>query len=117
MLKLKKIFNRENPNLLGIVIILFVLAIITMIVATGLGPVSVSPANTAKILISKIPGCQNLFTQTWTRVESNIVLGLRIPRVCLGIVVGASLAVCGVTMQALVRNNLADPFILGVSNK
>ena len=37
-------------------------------------------------------------------------------RSCLGMVVGASLAVCGVTMQALVRNNLADPFILGVSS-
>src|SRR5699024_9546185 len=31
-------------------------------------------------------------------------------------IVGASLAVCGVTMQALVRNPLADPFILGVSS-
>lgn len=31
-------------------------------------------------------------------------------------IVGASLSVCGVAMQALVRNNLADPFILGVSN-
>jgi iron complex transport system permease protein len=115
-LKLKKIFNRENPNLLAIVIILIVLAIVTMIVATGLGPVSVSPQNTAKILISQIPGCNNLFEPTWTRVEYNIVIGLRIPRVCLGMIVGASLAVCGVTMQALVRNNLADPFILGVSS-
>ena len=38
------------------------------------------------------------------------------PRVLLGMVVGASLAVTGVTMQALVRNKLADPFILGVSS-
>ena len=49
-------------------------------------------------------------------MEQNIVLVLRLPRVCLGLVVGASLAICGVTMQALVRNNLADPFILGVSS-
>ena len=53
---------------------------------------------------------------TWEQLDENIVLGLRLPRVCLGLVVGASLAVCGVTMQALVRNNLADPFILGVSS-
>ena len=115
-MKLKIIFNRENPNLLVIVIVLIVLAIVTMITATGLGPVSVSTENTAKILISQIPGCQNLFEQTWTQLEYNIVMGLRIPRVCLGMIVGASLSVCGVTMQALVRNNLADPFILGVSN-
>jgi iron complex transport system permease protein len=49
-------------------------------------------------------------------VEQNIVLVLRLPRVCLGLVVGASLAICGATLQALVRNNLADPFILGVSS-
>ncbi|MEG1872815.1 MAG: iron ABC transporter permease, partial [Ruthenibacterium sp.] len=49
-------------------------------------------------------------------LEQNIVLGLRLPRVCLGMIVGAALSVCGVTMQALVRNPLADPFILGVSS-
>src|SRR5699024_1240747 len=38
------------------------------------------------------------------------------PRVLLGMIVGASLAVTGVAMQALVRNHLADPFILGVSS-
>ncbi len=57
-----------------------------------------------------------LVTNTWTTLDENIILKLRLPRVCLGFVVGASLAICGVTMQALVRNNLADPFILGVSN-
>lgn len=57
-----------------------------------------------------------MIPETWEPLEQNIILGLRLPRVCLGMVVGASLAVCGVTMQALVRNELADPFILGVSN-
>ena len=42
--------------------------------------------------------------------------GLRLPRVLLGMIVGASLAVTGVAMQALVRNSLADPYILGVSS-
>lgn len=75
-----------------------------------------SPGTTAKILLSRIPGIGNSVSHTWEQLDQNIVLGLRLPRVCLGMVVGASLAVCGVTMQALVRNNLADPFILGVSS-
>ena len=113
---LKKSFNREKPNMLVIIIFLTLLSLITILLATGLGPVAVAPGTTARILISRIPGIGNSIASTWEQLDQNIVLGLRLPRVCLGMVVGASLAVCGVTMQALVRNNLADPFILGVSS-
>ncbi len=46
---------------------------------------------------------------------ADIVRGIRLPRVALAAGVGASLAVAGVLFQALLRNPLADPFILGVS--
>ncbi len=115
-MRLKKYFNRTEPNMPVIITMLTVLAVVTVFVATGLGPVVVEPVTTAKILLSKIPGVGNLITQDWEVLDFNIVWGLRLPRVCLGMIVGASLSVCGVTMQALVRNNLADPFILGVSN-
>ncbi|NUK10575.1 iron ABC transporter permease [Streptomyces lunaelactis] len=45
-----------------------------------------------------------------------IVLDVRLPRVLLGAVVGAGLAVVGTVLQALVRNRLADPFLLGISS-
>lgn len=109
--------NAENELNMGVVIlILIIVALLTVMVATGMGPVSVSPETTARILLSKIPGIGRNIVPSWKPVEQNIVLVLRLPRVCLGLVVGASLAICGVTMQALVRNNLADPFILGVSS-
>ena len=109
--------NAENELNMGVVIlILIIAALLTVMVATGMGPVSVSPETTARILLSKIPGIGGNIVPNWKPVEQNIVLVLRLPRVCLGLVVGASLAICGVTMQALVRNNLADPFILGVSS-
>jgi iron complex transport system permease protein len=44
-----------------------------------------------------------------------IFFGIRLPRVLLAVLVGATLAVSGVTFQTLLRNPLADPFILGVS--
>jgi iron complex transport system permease protein len=44
-----------------------------------------------------------------------ILLRIRLPRVIVGALVGASLAVAGLTFQTLLRNPLADPFILGVS--
>jgi iron complex transport system permease protein len=46
---------------------------------------------------------------------ADIVLRVRLPRVLLALLVGASLATSGVLFQALLRNPLADPFVLGVS--
>jgi iron complex transport system permease protein len=45
----------------------------------------------------------------------DIVLGLRMPRLVLGLLVGAALATSGAVFQALLRNPLADPYVLGVS--
>lgn len=108
--------EKNKPGLPVLLGILLLVSVLTILLATGLGPVSVPPATTAKILLSRIPFLGDSIPVSWELLDENIVLGLRLPRVCLGMVVGASLAVCGVAMQALVRNNLADPFILGVSN-
>src|SRR5579863_5792969 len=48
--------------------------------------------------------------------EYSLILNLRLPRILLAIVVGASLAVAGTSFQALLRNPLADPYVLGVSS-
>jgi len=48
-------------------------------------------------------------------VARDIVLGLRLPRVLLGVFVGGGLAIAGATFQALLRNPLAEPYILGIS--
>jgi iron complex transport system permease protein len=45
----------------------------------------------------------------------DIVRGIRLPRVALGALVGAALSTAGVVFQALLRNPLADPFVLGIS--
>ena len=106
--------KRINTKIL--IPVLIICAVITLILSIGLGPVSVSPITTAKILLSRIPFIGKSIPITWELLDENIILRLRLPRVLLGMVVGASLAVTGVTMQALVRNKLADPFILGVSS-
>ena len=99
-----------------VIIILIIVASFSILTATGLGSSTIAPITTAKILFSKIPTIGTSILPTWTQLDENIILNLRLPRVCLGMVVGASLSICGVTMQVLVRNTLADPFILGVSS-
>ncbi|WP_119295915.1 iron chelate uptake ABC transporter family permease subunit [Streptomyces sp. YIM 130001] len=49
-------------------------------------------------------------------IREGIVWELRLPRTVLAAVCGAGLAVCGAVMQSLLRNPLADPFVLGVSS-
>ena len=45
-----------------------------------------------------------------------IMVDIRLPRILLGVVVGAALSVAGAGFQALLRNPLADPYVLGVSS-
>ena len=45
-----------------------------------------------------------------------VVFGLRLPRIALGILVGAALATAGAGFQALLRNPLADPYVLGLAS-
>lgn len=91
-----------------------VLLVATLPVAVGLGPVSITPATVAQIIANHLVGWPR--TETWTGAEDNIVWLVRMPRVLLGAVVGAGLAVTGVALQAMVRNVLADPYILGVTS-
>ena len=95
------------------VLLMILLLIIVCIVAIGLGAVKVPFDRVVKIILSNI-GFK--FEKDWSIVEYNIVMYLRLPRILLGALVGGSLAIIGVVMQALIRNKLADPFILGVSS-
>lgn len=117
--QIAKKFKNDSPNDSNtrlIVMLLLIVSALSIIFAVGIGPIYVHPSIVFKIMISKIPVISSVIIPDWTQLEENIVWGLRFPRVLLGMIVGASLAITGVAMQALVRNHLADPFILGVSS-
>ncbi len=92
--------------LLGLVLILVILASITM------GSVKVPPLRSIRILFQSILGLRGAGSDT----ERTIILSLRFPRAILAGLVGAGLSVSGATFQALLRNPLADPYLLGVSS-
>ncbi len=55
-------------------------------------------------------------SQAEVEIGETILLYVRLPRVLLALLIGASLAVVGVALQALLRNPLADPYVLGISS-
>lgn len=93
---------------------LSLLLVATMPVAIGLGPVDIAPLTVAEIVSHHVVGWPR--TVTWTGAEDAIVWQVRTPRVLLGAVVGAGLAATGMALQAMVRNVLADPYLLGVTS-
>lgn len=80
-----------------------------------IGSVHLSPVTIWKIIINKVFS-KEIFESDWQRNIETIVWNLRMPRVLMGIIVGASLSLAGILMQALTKNTLADPYILGISS-
>lgn len=98
----------------GLLVGLTVLLAGTVVLAVGIGPVAIAPSVVADVIGHHLVGWPS--PVTWTRADDAIVWEVRFPRVLLGVVVGATLAVVGVALQAMVRNVLADPYVLGVTS-
>ncbi len=80
------------------------------------GSVSLPLREVARILVHAVPWLGVGVTPDWPAAHEAIVLSLRLPRVLLGVVVGASLATAGGAFQGLFRNPMADPYVIGVSS-
>lgn len=93
---------------------IFIIFIIFTIGIT-VGNVNLSPIHIWKILINKISN-KNIFEVEWNKSTEMIVWNLRVPRVLLSFLAGAGLSLVGILMQALTKNSLASPYILGVSS-
>lgn len=85
----------------------------SMVLAIGLGSAVVPPGETTRYLWAALTGGT---IQADEVVRYQIIWQIRTPRVILAALVGAGLGVVGVAVQAMVRNPLADPYILGVSS-
>ncbi|WP_327692681.1 FecCD family ABC transporter permease [Streptomyces sp. NBC_00459] len=81
-------------------------------VAVTIGPADISTGD----VWASVAAHLGLGESTLAPLRDGIVWDLRMPRTLLAAVCGAGLAVCGAVMQSLLRNPLADPFVLGVSS-
>lgn len=92
--------------------ILIGLLILTIIMSSCIGAVSMSALQVIDIL-AHLSGID--LNSGYTTIQENILLHIRLPRVVLGILIGAGLSISGAAMQGLFRNPLADPSLIGLS--
>jgi len=85
-----------------------------MLMGISIGTVSVPIFDIFRIIGANIFHLQ--LDESINPMHSNIVMNIRLPRVILAGLVGASLAIAGASFQGLLRNPLADPYTLGVSS-
>ena len=85
-----------------------------LVAGVAAGSVYVEPRDTLAILAFRLLGIGG--ERTWPAAAETIVMDLRLPRVLTAMVVGVGLAVAGATLQGLLRNPLADPYVLGTAS-
>ncbi len=94
--------------------VLLILVILSIILSIFIGSVNIQSDWIFKIIFNNILN-QEYFHIVWPKSSESIVWNIRLPRVLLSVIVGAGLSLCGIVMQALTKNSLADPYILGIS--
>lgn len=99
------------PRLALAVAVLSVLIVVASAFSVSIGAFSIP----LRSVVSVFLGMVGIEAGSASRTEYLVIEQLRLPRLIVGILVGAALSVAGATMQALFRNPMADPGIIGVS--
>jgi iron complex transport system permease protein len=92
---------------------LSIVLVVVLILAMRIGTVEMEPTLTLSIILRRLFGLD--FGLAWSPAQESIIWQIRLPRVLAAAVVGAGLAAAGVVFQGLLRNPMADPYLLGTS--
>jgi iron complex transport system permease protein len=103
---------RRSPLIFGVAGLVGL--VVVLLAGVGFGSVAVAPGDTIGILAHRLLGLD--VAQTWPATAETIVWDLRLPRVLEAMIVGLGLSVAGATFQGLLRNPLADPYVLGTAS-
>ena len=111
-----EIANRTSParrslagRLAALLLGLSLLLLLSAVAAAGLGAVHIPPGELLRSFLGRLSGGAS------AGGADQILWDLRLPRIALGAVVGAALSVAGASLQGLLLNPLADPYLIGVS--
>jgi iron complex transport system permease protein len=100
----------SGKKILAVSLVLLVIWFIAALVSLNIGSVRIPVRTALRLLIGRLSG-----SSTGEDPLESVLFSVRLPRVLLGSLVGAALALAGTAFQSLLRNPLADPYVLGVS--
>lgn len=103
----------DRLRLVPVLLVLTVVLVVSVAAGIALGPTIIPVGDVLRYLRAAVTGAVISADEL---SGYTIVWEVRTPRVLLAMVVGAGLSLVGVVIQALVRNALADPFVLGISS-
>ena len=93
--------------------VLVLLLVVAVFVNAGVGAVRVPPVEGATVLLDRVGISTGVEVDV---VREQVVWGIRMPRIVLALCVGAGLGMAGASLQAIFRNPLAEPGLIGVSS-
>lgn len=105
---------KEVPIYIGTSVILLIILFLSIGFAVTMGSVDISIKEVYEVILYKLFNIGD--SSIGAGAVADVVWLIRMPRIVLAIAVGAGLSVVGIVMQAIVKNPLADPYILGVSS-
>jgi iron complex transport system permease protein len=111
-LKMKTISSQKKHR--STLTLLVVGLALSVVAAARLGAVPISHTHILQILLHKI--FPSIEAGNWPAAHEQILLTIRLPRIILAVLVGASLGISGTTLQGVLRNPLADPYLIGLSS-
>ncbi len=103
---------RGRPVVVGVGAL--VVLLVSVVLGVGLGSVQIGPGETVGVILWRTLGIR--IGLDWSAASEAIIWDLRLPRVLTAMVIGSGLAVAGATFQGLLRNPLADPYVLGTAS-
>lgn len=98
-----------------VLVCLFLTLVMVMILAVALGAVYIPITTSTRIILNRLPLVGRLVHADWEVSTETIIITVRLPRVFLALLVGMGLALAGAIFQALFKNPMADPSIIGSS--
>ena len=104
---------RHSNRTVLILVLVGAILILLLFLASAYGTVTISLPEIWKMALNKLAIFD--FPATWRSVDETIIFQIRLPRVIGGALVGAALATAGALFQGLLRNPMADPYIIGTS--
>lgn len=110
-------FDRKRIYYRTLLLITIAILFVLIILSSTLGVANITFIQTMKILLSKIPFIGAFIDlSNVSNTQVLIITNIRLPRIFMAALIGAGLSVVGASFQAIFKNPMADPYVLGISS-